>query len=271
MMTDGRILPVFSGLENRAVAEALSEPFIRPDDFVEHIAGTPTVAPAVLDPDSIAAIGALYVEPGSRQAQFEFVMHPEGSTPYAAAQAFVDGYDRAIHPFHYSFNAAKRAMDRLYKDKDSARTSELEQESIDILREDRLSTMGAYVLLSLGRAEYSGILIASRALTIEVPLRRREDQLHLEQIMPKWVDAASDVMTLFTGTSREQISRLKGNTATNTAQAIIGFASAVRDMPQVQALRHIVDADPQVDGFLSMDRKARRAMLKAEHNNADGD
>src|SRR5580700_11833918 len=97
-MSDSRYLPVFSGVQNRIAAEALSQPFIRPADFVVASENGDMVTPE-LDPDKLAAIGMLYVERGGTP-EFEFAMHPSGQTPYAAAQEFVTGYDRTITPLH---------------------------------------------------------------------------------------------------------------------------------------------------------------------------
>jgi hypothetical protein len=129
--------------------------------------------------------------------------------------------------------------------------------------------MGAFALFSVERSSrYVGTVIASRSIARESSLEGREEQLRLEREAPNFVKMFGSLLGEVAGVSDEKVEKAKRDIATNSGQEFFGLFVATIHMPRADELRRLINEHPMVDGFLSLDRKEKRAILKAEKKNS---
>jgi|GEM_PF-6962780 len=248
------VLPAFNDVPDSEAALALSEPFIKPEDFEIEL-GPNRDGLGTINSDSLVAMGTSYVgEDGA--PQFEYAMHPLVTAPYAAAQAFADGYSKRFAPSHKMADEMKRLDMIGYRFWQSA--------AIEYATRNRLKTMSAYAVLFTETTGYVGAVIAARSIVREAPLEGREEQLSLQANNPALMRRIQATVTEATGASDAQANKAKKDIATNTGQEDFGLFVAMSHMPQVAAAKKIVDAHPEIGGFLSLPRKKRRELLREE-------
>jgi hypothetical protein len=113
-----------------------------------------------------------------------------------------------------------------------------------------------------------GTVIASRSIARESSLEGREEQLRLEREAPNFVKMFGSLLGEVAGVSDEKVEKAKRDIATNSGQEFFGLFVATIHMPRADELRRLINEHPMVDGFLSLDRKEKRAILKAEKKNS---
>lgn len=249
------IRPIFDTVETVAAAEALSEPFTQRNAFHVHL---PKEVPTseVITEGNLIAIGSAYVD-DSDEVGFEYAMHPLVAAPLSGAQEFADRYDKRLTSDHNQADLTVRTLGADGLDNWKTWT-------IEYAKEAGLRTIGTYALFGAQRpAEYAGVLLVPSTIVAELPLKGREEALE-SQKHPVF-DALNRLMLgLAADVSADEVDKGMESIVRNEGQEKFGMFTATLHMPRIQALRKIIDAHPEINGFLSLPRKQKRELLRAE-------
>jgi hypothetical protein len=244
------ILPVFSEVEKLEAAEALSEPFMRPDAY--------TLMPeADLSEAEPVAVGVAYIS-DEGVVEHAFVMANDTDTPLATVQQFAEGYDHRVGFYHGQL--ARMAGNA------SIIIDEMHQDIIEKTRAERLTTMSGFAIFasSADSSELSGGFFLPRKVYEELPLEARERFMEAEKV-PGVIEGSSLMLILGDGRSLEEIGMAhKGIKQNDRNHQMYGVAMAALLLPSVKEARKLLAADHRVGDFLALPRKQRRKLIKEE-------
>jgi hypothetical protein len=250
-----QIIPVFADVQSQTAAQALSEPFVNPEDFTwAHQRTSQYIGP--LDTDKLAAIGTSYIGDNG-QTEFIYAMHPLVQAPYAATQAFMTGYDARITPNHAICDETQDKLGFI----GSTGLDYLRNSAIDYVKKARLKTIGSFVVFAAEQSlDFISGFVVSNTIIDELPLQGREELFRLEQ-------EGADFMRLLgsiAGVSEERRDEVDQMIKQNRDQASFSLYVAALHMPRMPSLRRTIDEYPFVSDFATMPRKARRDLLRTE-------
>lgn len=210
----------------------------------------------VITEGNLVAIGSAYVN-DSDEVGFEYAMHPLVATPYVGAQAYADIYHARLTPEHNQANLTVRTLGETGLDNWKTWT-------VEYAKEAGLRTIGTYAVFGTQRSsEYVGVLLVPSTIVAELPLKGREEALE-SQKHPVFDALNRLTLGLATDVSDDEVDKGMESIVRNEGQEKFGMFTATLHMPRIQTLKKIIDGHPSVDGFLSLPRKERRALLRAE-------
>jgi hypothetical protein len=250
-----KIIPVFSGVENQTASEALSEPFVKAEEFSwAHPQTSQYIGP--FDTDKLAAIGTSYIGDNG-QTKFIYAMHPFVQAPYAAAQAFMTAYGSLITPNHAQSDKTHNTLGLLGDDG----LEHIKSSAGEHVKKAQLKTIGSFVVFASEESgDFTAGFAVSNAIIDDLPLQSREELFQLEQRGPEFMQS----LGVLAGVSEETNKRVAELTKQNRDQLKYSLFAAALHMPRIVSLRRTIDEHPFVSDFASLPRKAKRELLRTE-------
>jgi hypothetical protein len=240
--------------------EAVLEPFSLPDEF--RAMHTEEHDEPAHDNSTLVASGTAYLTDDGAH-DFVYAIHEDSTKPYEVTTAFMEGYTKAIKPFHNSTDITRRNVPG------AAQAFERQKVAIDRMVSDAgLRTLASYALIkSSGQPSFSECIFIPRVVAEELPLRNREVILRMAQ-SPLALVLSKMIIEGTIGTSKG-FDNIVANIKTNTDQASQILMFSLLNMARVSRIGSYIDLNPKVLGFGSMTRKEKRAVLRAESKQVD--
>jgi hypothetical protein len=248
------IRPIFENVEDPQVAEALSEPFMRPNDFIIQ-----RVREEILSEDEFIAGSVSYLDDEGKQ-NFGFAINTDNLKPLANAQALLEGHSNVLasHSKRRSTMLSAFGNLRLGGNLEAAKSN---------TREVGLRTMAAVMIFAPENSPSPNHgLVVPRCIAIDIPNKNGETFRRLSRT-PEGLERIRMQQAVFEEKGDpEHVEKARKDMLEGDQEMFMKYGMFIGSLllPEIAVVRRSVDEHPAVAGFISLPRKERRKMLKDE-------